>query len=91
MTAQHALAIACIAVFARCRAVDSAVLVVAHAAVVLQDVEDPRHLGEDEDSVALFLELFEKLVEENELEGGEGAKRSGAKRSGAKRSEGRRR
>ena len=34
--------------------------------VVLQDVEDPRHLGEDEDSVALFLELFEKLVEEND-------------------------
>ena len=48
-------------------AVDAAVLVVAHGHEVLEDVEERRHLAEDEDAVAAVLELREELVEEHEL------------------------
>ena len=56
-----------VARLSRRRAVDPAVLELAVAAVVLEDVEHPRHLREDEDAVALRLEAAEELVEEHHL------------------------
>ena len=48
-------------------AVDPAVLVLPHAAVVLEDVEHSRHLREDQHSVAVLLQPLEQLVQHDEL------------------------
>ena len=49
--------------------VDAAVLVPAEEEVILEDVEEAGHLGEDEDAAALLLELLEQLIEEDHLTG----------------------
>mmetsp|Transcript_28915 Transcript_28915/g.83963 ORF Transcript_28915/g.83963 Transcript_28915/m.83963 type:complete len:731 (+) Transcript_28915:2411-4603(+) len=48
-------------------AIDAAVLVAAHVHKILEDVQNARHLGEDEDSAATLLEPLEELVEHVEL------------------------
>ena len=48
-------------------AIDAAVLVAAHVHKVLEDIQNARHLGKDEDSAAALLEPLEELVEHVQL------------------------
>ena len=47
--------------------IDATVLVAAHVHKVLKDVQNARHLGEDEDTATALLESLEELVEHVEL------------------------
>ena len=56
-----------ISVLVRRVTVNTAIAVTLEPAVVLQDIEHPRHLRENQDSRALRLDLGQKLVENGQL------------------------
>mmetsp|Transcript_8046 Transcript_8046/g.19965 ORF Transcript_8046/g.19965 Transcript_8046/m.19965 type:complete len:209 (-) Transcript_8046:1229-1855(-) len=66
-----AISIVCVdhvlAVVARGVAVDAAVLVLAVDKVVLQNIQQPGHLGEDEHAAPLLLEAGQKLIQQHQL------------------------
>lgn len=51
----------------RSAAVNTTITESSHDQVVFQNVQDSRHLGKEEDTVATFLEAFQQLVKEDHL------------------------
>ena len=58
-----------VSVFVGRLAVDSTVVVLPEPTVVLQNVEDTRHLGKNQDPGPLFTQLGQKLVQDRKLSG----------------------
>ena len=58
-----------VSVLVRRLAVDSTVVVLPEPTVVLQNVEDTRHLGKNQDPGLLFTQLGQKFVQDRKLPG----------------------